>query len=261
MAYKKAFTLAEILIVLMVIGVIATLTIPSMMKGVFDGQVKAGYKKAYNNIASITYASKMAGELPVTNVSADTLRLFHVLANNLDAKNYVSTTTSQINSGVIVKASDYKTAVKINGHIYGSGESLSEDITDYSITTYGPSPWIITEDNMAYSVMCGGGTGQPDQCGTKDEISGQTSQKNAAMKSCAVIVVDINGLSKGPNAFDPQVGPAENPRINEFTSTITAKDSLKTLTGDQYLIFIGSDGATPGPKQTTVSGRIMGDLR
>ena len=45
MRIKKGFTLAEILIVLMVIGVIATMTIPSLMKGVAEAQYKAAYKK------------------------------------------------------------------------------------------------------------------------------------------------------------------------------------------------------------------------
>ena len=41
------FTLAEILIVLMVIGIIATMTIPGLMKGVQEAQYKTAYKKAY----------------------------------------------------------------------------------------------------------------------------------------------------------------------------------------------------------------------
>ena len=52
MRLKKGFTLAEILIVLMVIGVIATLTVPTMMKGVTEAQLKTSYKKAYNTIAA-----------------------------------------------------------------------------------------------------------------------------------------------------------------------------------------------------------------
>ena len=47
MRIKKGFTLAEILIVLMVIGIIATMTIPGLMKGVQEAQYKTAYKKAY----------------------------------------------------------------------------------------------------------------------------------------------------------------------------------------------------------------------
>ena len=53
MRFKKGFTLAEILIVLMVIGVIATMTVPSMMKGVQEAQYKTGFKKAYNTITNL----------------------------------------------------------------------------------------------------------------------------------------------------------------------------------------------------------------
>ena len=45
MRIKKGFTLAEILIVLMVIGVIATMTVPSLMKGVNEATYKTAYKK------------------------------------------------------------------------------------------------------------------------------------------------------------------------------------------------------------------------
>ena len=44
MRIKKGFTLAEILIVLMVIGAIATITVPSIIKGVKEAQIKTAYK-------------------------------------------------------------------------------------------------------------------------------------------------------------------------------------------------------------------------
>lgn len=43
-----AFTLAEVLIVLGIIGIIASLTIPSLMNSVADMQYKTAYKKAYS---------------------------------------------------------------------------------------------------------------------------------------------------------------------------------------------------------------------
>lgn len=45
---NTAFTLAEILITLGVIGVIATMTIPTLMKDIQDTQFKTAYKKAYS---------------------------------------------------------------------------------------------------------------------------------------------------------------------------------------------------------------------
>ena len=51
---KKGFTLAEVLIVLVLIGSIASLTIPSVIKGAKTAQTKTFYKKALNNVINIT---------------------------------------------------------------------------------------------------------------------------------------------------------------------------------------------------------------
>lgn len=44
----QAFTLAEVLITLGIIGVVAAMTIPSLMNNVGDAQYKTAYKKAYS---------------------------------------------------------------------------------------------------------------------------------------------------------------------------------------------------------------------
>lgn len=44
----KAFTLAEVLIVLGIIGIIAELTIPTLLNNVNESQQRVGYKKAYS---------------------------------------------------------------------------------------------------------------------------------------------------------------------------------------------------------------------
>lgn len=260
MKFKKGFTLAEILIVLTVIGVIATIVIPSTMKGVAQAHYIASYKKALNKISSFALLAKLDGYLPRTNISAETMRLFQALNDNLNVIGYVS---NNVNSGIISKNSDYRTAISIDGHVYGSGEVLTKQVTSGSITTVGPSPWIVTDDNMAYSVMCGGITNvrQLGGCATKAQIASQPTQIEAIKKSCAIIIVDVNGLSKGPNKYDPQAGPQNTFILNTFEPDITADKPLDTLTGDQYLIFLGLDGATAGPRATTVTGRIASDKK
>jgi len=44
--FKKGFTLAEVLTTLMVIGVVAAMTVPTLMNSTDDAQKKAAYKKA-----------------------------------------------------------------------------------------------------------------------------------------------------------------------------------------------------------------------
>ena len=266
MAFKRAFTLAEILIVLMTIGVIAALTIPSLMKGVVEAQLKMGYKKALHAISNIAAAEKVAGFLPSTNKSIQTMYLFQSLNSNLSVNGYVAKEISEANSGKVVKNGDYANAITIAGQKFGTGEKTAGEVTAYSITTFGASPWIVTDDNMAYSVMCGGNTGVKFQCATRQEINAQANQQEAAKKSCSIVIVDVNGLSKGPNKYEPQIRPSSSGednqvRINNVTTTVRSGVPLETLTGDQYIIFVGSDGATAGPKDTTVTGRIAADLK
>src|SRR5574344_3111914 len=45
---RSAFTLAEVLIVLAIIGVVAAMTIPTLMNKIQDMRYKTAYKKAYS---------------------------------------------------------------------------------------------------------------------------------------------------------------------------------------------------------------------
>lgn len=50
MMMKRAFTLAEVLVTLMVIGVVAALTIPTLLGATEEAQIRVGYKKAISVI-------------------------------------------------------------------------------------------------------------------------------------------------------------------------------------------------------------------
>lgn len=72
----KAFTLAEVLLVLSVIGVIAALTIPTLILKVSDDQYKIAWKKAYS-AASQAWTKVIAdngGSAPGTLYAMDKIR-------------------------------------------------------------------------------------------------------------------------------------------------------------------------------------------
>ena len=92
MRLKKGFTLAEILVVLVTIGIIATMTIPSMMKGVQDSQYKTAYKKAYSTISNVAALEKVAGNWISTTSAADLDNVYRALANQLSIKSFYVTT-------------------------------------------------------------------------------------------------------------------------------------------------------------------------
>lgn len=55
MNYKfKAFTIAEVLITLGIIGIVAAITIPTLMTNIQDKELKTAWKKAYAHINNVT---------------------------------------------------------------------------------------------------------------------------------------------------------------------------------------------------------------
>lgn len=263
MRIKKGFTLAEILIVLMVIGVIATMTVPSLMKGVNEATYKTAYKKAYNAITNIAAVEKIAGALPTTGSAEDLYNLFASLNSNLSVKEYQTAPTSaQINTaggvqGVLSSGSVTYNAVTLNGIVYGNTgatNNLAGGAPFTGVDTF--SPWIITDDGLAYSIMKS--RAADTACSTKMIINDQTTLADVKSNSCAIIVVDVNGLAKGPNMVEPQV---LGTTFNNEGGTLAAETKMNTLTGDRYFIYLGLDGTAAGPKAITVSGRLMGDLK
>ena len=244
MRIKKGFTLAEVLIVLMVIGAIATMTIPSLMKGVTETQWKTSYKKAYNAIINLTAMERIAGSLPSSADGKGVLKMFESLNSNLAVKDYVDQADAPIGAGTIATTAVYKTGVTYtdsNGNTVSTGSAGDQATLAADAET---SPWITSDDNISYTVAAGEG------CGTKQAIDSATTMADVLASSCVVVVIDVNGVAKGPNVVEPQ-------QITELAADAT----MQTLTGDQYYVFVGRDGATPGSKKYTLSGRIIADLK
>ncbi len=252
MRLKKGFTLAEILIVLMVIGAIATMTIPSLMKGVTESQWKTAYKKAYNAVVNLTAMERIAGQLPSTPDKTGVGKMFQSLNQNLAVKDYAAAPASISDAEPTYTASQFKSAIQFSvatsadqSETPAEGDDTGETLNAGTIGDI--SPWITTDDNISYLVTKPAGSGT---CSTKLEINSAGADADAQAKACVVVVVDVNGLTNGPNKVEPQI-----------SSTLDASTSLSSLTGDRYYIYIGIDGATAGSKKSTVTGRIVSDLK
>lgn len=245
MRIKKGFTLAEVLIVLMVIGAIATMTIPSLMKGITETQWKTAYKKAYNAVVNLCAMERISGSLPANNNAAGVLKMFDSLQNNLSIKDYFGMDAeTALDDGAIVAASALQSGISYtdsNGIKIATGQT--GDQVNYANTST-ITPWINTDDGLSYAVVAG------DGCATKSDIDQQNTFETALGKSCVVVVVDVNGINKGPNKIEPQM-------ISQFSDSA----AMATLTGDRYYIFVGMDGATAGSKKALVTGRIVADLK
>ncbi|MCR5260963.1 MAG: prepilin-type N-terminal cleavage/methylation domain-containing protein [Candidatus Gastranaerophilales bacterium] len=90
---KKGFTLAEVLITLVIIGVIAAMTIPTLMNSTNQQEFRTGFKKA---ISSLNQALSLNYALEATQLGDATLDTETNVLNNLFKKrmSVVGTATS-----------------------------------------------------------------------------------------------------------------------------------------------------------------------
>ena len=193
MRIKKGFTLAEILIVLMVIGVIAMLTIPSMMKGVTEAQLKAGYKKAYNTIVNLAAMERISGGLPSRPNSTQAADFFIALSNNLSVKYYVAPGVSAPGSGTKIVGSQSVTALNIQ-RAENSTMTVGSGTPSETAATIGndaASPWVVTDDGIAYGMVLPSGAAANTDCRTKADINAAASAEAAAAASCVIVIADI----------------------------------------------------------------------
>ena len=80
-----AFTLAEILIVLTIIGFLSSITVPSLIKNTQSQSKITKFKKAFSVISN-AYATEYATKRTPTNVDS----LFNGLAKRLNVKYYIN---------------------------------------------------------------------------------------------------------------------------------------------------------------------------
>ncbi|MBR6164202.1 prepilin-type N-terminal cleavage/methylation domain-containing protein [bacterium] len=164
---SNGFTLAEVLITLVIIGVIAAITIPSLIAKYHDEQLKTQFKKTYsafsqaiNKVNMLDFNGQVNcyypyGQAFTTNLS-DCQEFFNLITKNLVLTKYCQNNAKE--GGCVPKYSQYA--------IEGSGCG-------------GYSEQKINNNNSAYVLA-----------------SGQILINYSA--SSAIFVVDINGF-KGPN--------------------------------------------------------------
>ena len=200
---KKAFTLAEVLITLAIIGVVAAITIPSVITNTQQQEFKTGLKKAISVInSSITLNIAEEGESPADN--GDLFRYLQqhmsVIAStdNIDHK-YKNPT--QWNNGSYSNAAFYTTdgmrfefykADHFDDHfpLYESTNLTAPDgVDDFGTACLGNTAPEFRPDDPGFDRAwegCGG-------CGSLGLV-----QEPDVMKRPCIITVDVNGDRK-PN--------------------------------------------------------------
>lgn len=82
---KIAFTFAEVLVTLVIIGVVASLTIPALMSSTIDKKLVVGTKKAYNTLQNAVELKRAATGLTPTDTTGDSFISF-LIGETLDGE-------------------------------------------------------------------------------------------------------------------------------------------------------------------------------
>ena len=69
---KNGFTLAEVLITLAIIGVVATMTLPALMTNTAEQQAKSGLKKGINTLTEVAQLAQAIDGYDYSSLSVDT---------------------------------------------------------------------------------------------------------------------------------------------------------------------------------------------
>lgn len=178
---KKAFTLAEVLITLGIIGVVAAVTIPTLMQNSQDNQFKAKMKKEYSVLSEVYQLLKTENG----GNFADALQSCSGEGDNACIKNvfkskFVSVKDCDINN-VTSKCFPAQADIK-----YLNGTSAAS--------------WYINDDQQAALITNDGAT----LAFWLDSPTCQSNYSSNHNDRCGWVAVDVNGL-KSPNTWGKDI--------------------------------------------------------
>lgn len=147
--YKiTGFTLAEVLITLGIIGIVAALTIPVLMNNIQDQQFKEAYKKAYSTASQAWMNAYTNGNLTLCNDWSDTISTcnadnFNAFKNEMKiSKNCGTNTASCWNM-----SGEKGWQGTINAPAVGALAFIDTAGVEWTKITTGPGPEILIDTN------------------------------------------------------------------------------------------------------------------
>lgn len=217
MSKQRAFTLAEILIVLTIVGVMAVMTIPSLLQNANSQQKIAMFKKGFNAVSN-AYATEFATKTPPKD-NNDGEKLWEALNNQLNVKYYVNTNT-------------------------GDKKYTIEDAKEID--------WekrvIMTEDGIGYRVTRGNAEDN-FQCQSKLTVNKVKSGSDLVSSSCLNIGVLLDNAYKIANKVECQYNYSE--------SSSGDTQDLNNLKCNAIWLPVAKEGITAGNPDCTITGRII----
>ena len=174
---EQAFTLAEVLITLGIIGVVAALTLPSLINRTKNRELHTAFLKTYSELNQVAQKYYADNEISVTEANIDS----HSNLSSQIMTEYYKGATKLTNGGMGTKDEEgnYKAFYSIrtlNGHKYSGGENSQGSNSSFICDN---SPFYLTASG-AVIIFNDNATGE-DQTGP-------------------VVCVDVNG-QKAPNRY------------------------------------------------------------
>lgn len=224
---KKGFTLAEVLITLSIIGVVAAITIPSVIENSQQAQFKTGLRKAVNVLnSSISLNRLYKNDTPYRNTD---------LSNFLQRYMDVDGSKTLLQNKFCVRAPNGSCW---ENQVFYTVDGMRFETRD---TRHGYDPEIPLQENPDIK-LCGM---NPDACGGCGSLGLSYNPDNIPEdenKAPCMIVVDVNG-DKKPN---PANLACTNPTCgteNIYKLSDNAPDG--TWLTDVFLIMITDTQAIP----------------
>jgi prepilin-type N-terminal cleavage/methylation domain-containing protein len=168
--FKKGFTLAEVLITLLIIGVIASIVIPNLIADSQNAELKVAWKKAYSEISQAT-------QMIMANNGGT---LIGVVANSSDLVNLYS---------------NYMSVIKTGSGIWPDKISWLNN----TLVTVNGGYAILLNDGIAIRF----GTDASSTCSTVSYYNGNANNAGS-LPACYTMIVDINGM-KPPNTVGKDI--------------------------------------------------------
>lgn len=165
-SWKQGFTLAEVLITLGIIGVVAAITVPVLMQNIQDKQFKEAAKAAYSKVSQAINMMKADNDsdLKLYFANASSWTTFRQdLTSQLKIVNDCYNSVTRNNQGCVT-VEDYSS-------VYDTLYQSNNPAQTYCFTSQ-----FITADGMFWGIQYNTG-------------------------SYYIIAVDVNGYQKGPNVF------------------------------------------------------------
>ena len=193
MTKRFGFTLAEVLITLGIIGVVAAMTMPTLMNSTQGAQYKAAYKKALSAISQgITlnvaldggnFSDTVAGTAGVTTKPSDGDSVASILNSRMNIVKAATATDSGYGMSTDGKSSNFPATVETKT-CEQAGKNPGDTGCTLKTENVKPDTFLFFNDGITFAYKAA-------------DAFGCTDDSVAGVKHC-VGVIDVNG-TKGPN--------------------------------------------------------------